>query len=633
MEQKIFLGKYRLLVAADGSPAVLRKTPTGLTYHAQEIETGRDVAVKLTPSDSLKSGVPEQLEAEATAAKQLAHINIPAVFDFGFENGHAVYVSEYFEGTSAEDWVAQQGPMPVDAVLRVALQVLGALGAAAFHGIVHHAINPANVMIVPGQTPDGGWPLVKLLHLIGIAPKLRSSSVSSAAADNSANFASPEQLKDGKVNFASEIYSLGCTLVFLLTGNPPLAQADESPEERHANTRAAVATLQGVPKTVTALLAQMLEVNPDDRPRDPLKFYEQIEDALAQVERRDAMARKFGIPTAPVVQPVETLARRRVPMKGLAIAAALAATAILAALILPLRTRHETTKTTSAPKEEIGVPIGVPDAAASPAVPVVTDATQTSPAGANPVESTQPQTQIANAAEPAPAADSARQIPETESAPAQSVANDSAPALVSADDKAPQTVSASSLPETQNPPPPQVATNESTSAAPSSSEQRVETAPITEPTAQKNDQQRTIASAENPVTNAPAAPATLNNDPHPQRAASAKTAKTAKRAEATETASDKDEKRQARKTAAAKRNSNDLPPAAPGTVRAEFVGTTADGEWIFGLPSSRTGVAALPNDAQSRGTQRRHRVRRALPVQEPAQPEEPVVLRAQPVDE
>ena len=85
--------------------------------------------------------------------------------------------------------------MPVEAVLSVALQIVRGLGTAAFYNIFHHAINPSNLVIVPGRTPEGDWPLVKIIHFLGVAPTFSAAEVSTARFDNSAPFASPEQLE------------------------------------------------------------------------------------------------------------------------------------------------------------------------------------------------------------------------------------------------------------------------------------------------------------------------------------------------------------------------------------------------------------------------------------------------------
>src|SRR2546428_3114474 len=163
-ENKIFFGKYRIVLDASGMPVELLRSATGVNCQAQEIESDKDVALELIPAASLKPEAREQIEAEAMAAKQLSHVNIPTLYDFGFEEDDLVYVTEYFDGTTAEAWVRTHGPMPVHAVLNIARQVVSALGAATFHLIVHRSIHPGNLLIVSGQTADGEWPLVKVLN-------------------------------------------------------------------------------------------------------------------------------------------------------------------------------------------------------------------------------------------------------------------------------------------------------------------------------------------------------------------------------------------------------------------------------------------------------------------------------------
>src|SRR5438046_4398260 len=328
MEQKIFLGKYRVgrdemgLAAAESTTVAITATEqiaSARIYRGEDIESGRTVTVEVTPAASFKPSVRTKLETEATAAKEINHINIPALYDFGIEDDQLIYVTEYFDGTSAEEWVNQHGPMPTGAALRIALQVIGAMGAASFHKISHHAINPANLILVPGQTPEGDWPLIKVLHFIGAAPTFVNGDMSVAAFDKSSHYASPEQLQGGPIDFRSEIYSLGATMWFLLTGAPPL-MAPKGPLAMQPTTIGlAVDKLKGMPKRVRRLVAQMLAANPAGRPQDPLALYRQIQDCIAQVDRRESMARKLGVPFLSGSNVVALPSRRRFPAKTLAL--------------------------------------------------------------------------------------------------------------------------------------------------------------------------------------------------------------------------------------------------------------------------------------------------------------------------
>ena len=246
--------------------AVGEITDSPLAYDAKEIDSGKKVVVNVVPAAGLKAAVRERFEAEAISATKLNHPNIPALSDFGVEDNHLIYVREDLEGTPAEEWVNAHGPMPVGAVLRIGSQVVSALAAAAVHQINHYAINPSNLVLVPGQTAEGEWPLVKVLHFVGVAPKLAGTDVAVAAFDKSLHYASPEQIQKGTVDFRSELYSLGATMGFLLTGAPPLVATAGSGAAPPATNGVAAEKMAALPKKVRRLLAQMLAVNPEERP-------------------------------------------------------------------------------------------------------------------------------------------------------------------------------------------------------------------------------------------------------------------------------------------------------------------------------------------------------------------------------
>jgi serine/threonine protein kinase len=369
MEQTTFLGHYHISTNYDGAPQELGRAGTAITYKARDNRSGEPVSLKLIPITSLDPEAREQFEEQARTAQQLHHINIVKVLDFGKEADQFVYVSEYLEGETLNAWVDAHGPMPADAVLRVAAQVVSALSAASFHRLVYRAITPSNLLIVPGPTADGGWPLVKLTDFgsSDLKPDSHGASAPERDFSNARQFASPEQLQHGTVDFRSEIYSLGATMLFLLTGVAPLAKM-------------LLQQLRQFPKPLRHLLADMLRANPDKRPQDPVALAERIRECLLRIERRQAVARRLGIPLA-----ATTLGKSRISSTPLVqvvggiivFAAVVVVTGLLAALLLPADInpfRHRT-----AERQTIGIPIGVPEA--SPSAP--SQATNAAPVAAN----------------------------------------------------------------------------------------------------------------------------------------------------------------------------------------------------------------------------------------------------------
>jgi len=313
MENRIFFGRYRLSLGGNGLPVELHRAPSARTYRAQEIETGREVALTLSPAPRDRA-VLERLQAEAVKAQTINQINIPRLYDFGLENNELIYVSEYCDGHSAAAWVAARGPLSITAVLRVALQVADAMNATAFQRLHHPALNPDNILFVAGQTVEGDWPPIKVMHWYGPSPAF--SDAGDPRVEVAARFAAPEQLPEGEVDVRSEIYSLGATIYFLLTGAvPAIASAGVAKSE--------LARLRGVPKIVRHLLERMLRPNPLERPQDPVALGNYLHTCLARIERRANIGRRMGIPITSQPRMVAPKSGKPLPLKPLALAAAL----------------------------------------------------------------------------------------------------------------------------------------------------------------------------------------------------------------------------------------------------------------------------------------------------------------------
>jgi serine/threonine protein kinase len=224
-------------------------------------------------------------------------------------------------------------------------------------------------LIVPGPTAEGGWPFVKLIDVSSAGPKLHSRPGDAPDADSSVaqQFASPEQLQHGTIDFRSAIYSLGATMYFLLTGAAPPAKVR-------------LRELRRFPKALRGLLAHILRGNPDERPQDLAALEKEILKCLTKIEKRHAFGRRLGIPlaaTTPGKSRISSTPLVQVVGGIIVFGAVVVVTGLLAAFLLPADInpfRHRT-----AERQTIGVPIGVPDASpfapsqATTAAPLVTN--------------------------------------------------------------------------------------------------------------------------------------------------------------------------------------------------------------------------------------------------------------------
>ena len=196
-----------------------------------------------------------------------------------------------------------------------------------------------------------------------------------ARAESAARFAAPEQLREGKVDVRSEIYSLGATMWFLLTGLSPAA-------DDPGGLRTATSKLRGVPKIVRHLLERMVRAEPRERPQDPVALASYLQTCLARVERRAKMERRIGIPLT--MQPRVAAPRTPMPGKRLAAALALLLVAMSAVLFLTLSLTRRSSAQLTAGANQLSA--SAPGEANSPNKPVVaqkgstgkTDASQTS---------------------------------------------------------------------------------------------------------------------------------------------------------------------------------------------------------------------------------------------------------------
>jgi hypothetical protein len=392
MERTTFLKNYRIRLQYDGSPYEPDRNGSAISYEAVDERTGEPVSVTLIPAASIDLAEREEFEEHISSAQKLRHANIAKILDFGRESDDYAYVSERLSGETLASWVRSHGPMPADATLRVGEQVVSVLSSAGFHKLPYPPIQPSDVMLVPGQTAEGTWPLVKVTNfglpaiMARPAPQLSESDVpDKSAGEQEVN---DQQFGLLATDIRSEIYSLGVSLYFLLTGIALSAEALQHGPK-----------LSGFPKPLRVLLGRLLHRNPDQRPKDLLVVTEMIRESLGKIERRRTLSDRYGIPLrTSVPQPRKARPRRLVQT-----AAVVGVLLLLAAAIAPMVFPDSVGKLVRGiqkPKQ-VGVLVGVPDSspAASQPETQVTRNTSISPPA---VVSSQPAKSNALPETPAP---------------------------------------------------------------------------------------------------------------------------------------------------------------------------------------------------------------------------------------
>lgn len=243
----------------------------GAVYEAVQPLIGKSVAVKVLDLAHVQHPqLIERFTREAKAVNRIAHPNIVNIFAFGtLDDGRPYFVMDLVQGESLADRL-KRGPLALQEVKRVLLDVLLALEAAHAAHIVHRDLKPANIMLTSGQ------PLLRAILLdFGIAKLTESNEPGSLQTATGAllgtpAYMSPEQCMGPDVDPSSDVYSLGVVLFEMLTGQRPFQEA--TPAQlivAHLHkTPAPPSFLQPLlPTSVDRLVLQMLAKDPARRPR------------------------------------------------------------------------------------------------------------------------------------------------------------------------------------------------------------------------------------------------------------------------------------------------------------------------------------------------------------------------------
>jgi beta-lactam-binding protein with PASTA domain/predicted Ser/Thr protein kinase len=255
-------------------------------HRGRDVRLGREVAIKILRADLANDpAFLIRFRREAQSAAGLNYPAIVAVYDTGEDpginsNGEVPYiVMEYVEGRTLRDVLKDQGRLPIRRAMEITAEVCGALDFSHRNGIVHRDVKPANVMI----TPTGA---VKVMDF-GIARALSSNAATvtqTAAVIGTAQYLSPEQARGEPVDARSDVYSTGCLLYELITGNPPFV--GDSPvavayQHVRENAVAPSAINPEIPRALDSIVMKALAKNPLNRYQSAGEMRADLQRALA----------------------------------------------------------------------------------------------------------------------------------------------------------------------------------------------------------------------------------------------------------------------------------------------------------------------------------------------------------------
>jgi beta-lactam-binding protein with PASTA domain/tRNA A-37 threonylcarbamoyl transferase component Bud32 len=270
VSQSILGGRYRLeaLIGSGGMAKV---------YRAIDTQLDRPVAVKiLAPQFAADDSFVQRFKREAQMAAKLNHPGIVGVYDNGSEGDVHYIVMEFVEGRTLADFLGKGGHLSPIKSVELGESVAGALAVAHQQGIIHRDIKPGNIMV----TRDGA---VKVMDF-GIARLATSADTvaQTAAVLGTASYLSPEQAQGRSVDTRTDIYSLGCVLFELLTGEPPFdGDTPVAVAYKHVQETPALPSSKNpeVAAPLDAIVMKALAKNPANRYQTAEEFRQDLERA------------------------------------------------------------------------------------------------------------------------------------------------------------------------------------------------------------------------------------------------------------------------------------------------------------------------------------------------------------------
>jgi serine/threonine protein kinase len=271
----------------------------GQVFKARQERLDRIVALKVIRQDRQDTEAVRRFQREAQAAAKLSHPNIVIVHDFDQVGDNCFIAMEYVEGTDLYHMVKEEGPLPPPRACDYVRQVALGLQHAHERGLVHRDIKPANLLVAGVQlgasqkAADSPPGVVKILDMgMALLQGVGKDSVHVGADGGlmgTPDYMAPEQAMDFRqVDIRADLYSLGCTFYYLLTGRPPF---DEYPLMRkmmmhqQGTVRPVWELRSSIPPEIDAIVQKLLAKKPENRYQTPAELIDAVS-ALLEGEKQ-----------------------------------------------------------------------------------------------------------------------------------------------------------------------------------------------------------------------------------------------------------------------------------------------------------------------------------------------------------
>ena len=275
-------GPYRIV-------RLLGRGGMGEVYEAEQLETGRRLALKVL-RDTLRGAEDRaRFLREGQLAASISHAHTVYIFGSEEVGGAPAITMELLAGGTLKDRVSAEGPMPLSAAVSAVLDIIGGLDAAQAAGILHRDIKPSNCFVdADGAVKVGDFGLSISTLTRDVQHELETTGF-----EGTPQFAAPEQLRGEPLDVRADIYAVGATLYYLLTGRPPL----DAPDFRELVSKVASekppsprVLRRDIPRGLAAVVLQCLAKAPAGRPQS----YAELADLLRPHVSADEVPAPLG---------------------------------------------------------------------------------------------------------------------------------------------------------------------------------------------------------------------------------------------------------------------------------------------------------------------------------------------------